>query len=103
MLLSQVTVVRRRGGKGGFDHGYENRRKNTPIGALNTRLHILVAHYQTTLFVPRRQHHPLIRPCVQLVQAGEDVGEVYDRVEIFVHLVEDVVPEEFDDVSVTGF
>jgi hypothetical protein len=31
------------------------------------------------------------------------VGEVHDRIEVFVYLVEDVVSEEFDDVSIASF
>jgi len=104
MLLGKFTVVHRGCGKRRFDHQNENRiEKASPISTLDASLHILIAHYQTTLLIPRHQHHPLVRPRVQLVQAREDMGEVHHRVEVFVHLVKDVVSEKFDDVSVAGF
>jgi len=31
------------------------------ICTLDTRLHILITHNQTTLLIPRHKHHPLIR------------------------------------------
>lgn len=36
-----------------------------------------------------------------LVQAGEDMREVHDRVSILVHLMEDVVAEQLDDIPVS--
>ena len=87
-----------------ISHQNENKvEKTLPISTLDASLHILIAHYQATLLVPRHQHYPLVRPCVQLVQTREDMSEVHNRVEVFVRLVEDVVSEKFDDVSVAGF
>jgi len=104
MLLGKFTVVRRGYGKRRFVHQNENRvEKTSPISTLDASLYILIAHYQTTLLVPRHQHHPLVRPRVQLVQTREDMSEVHHRVEVFVCLVEDVVSEKFDDVPVAGF
>lgn len=105
MLLGKLTVICHGPSKKGFkpEDKKTDRKKTSPISTLNACLHILVAHHQTTLLIPGHQHHPLVRPRIQLVQTREDVSEVHDRVEVLVHLVEDVVSEEFDDVSVAGF
>ena len=31
------------------------------------------------------------------------MGEIHDRIEVFIHLMEDIVSEKFDDVPITSF
>lgn len=35
-----------------------------------------------------------------LIQAGQNMGQVDDRVALLIHLMENVVPEELDDVPI---
>ena len=79
----------------------ERKQKKHPLKrTADTRLYLLITHHKTALLVPRNQHHPLIRARVQLVEAHKHMREVQKRVPMLVHLVEDIVPEELDDISI---
>lgn len=69
---------------------------------LDARLDLAVADDETALLVARDEHDALVRARVELVEAREHVRHVHDRPPDLVDLVEDVVPEELDDVPVAG-
>lgn len=79
------------------------KRRGIPECRLDARLHLPIADDETALLVARHEHEALVRARIELVQAREHMREVDDRPPQLVHLVEDVVPEELDDVPVTRF
>lgn len=85
------------------DERQRRRKEDARERRLDARLDLAVADDETALLVARDEHDALVRARVELVEAREHVGHVHDRPPDLVDLVEDVVPEELDDVPVAGF
>ncbi len=90
-----------RGGRGG--HGGGRR----PVGVhtlaealLQTVLELCVAHDEYVLFVPGHEADPVRDPGVKAIEAGQHVRHVQPRPAVLHHLVEHVVPEQLEHVSV---
>ena len=63
---------------------------------------LAVRRNDAALLVAAGEHELLLGARVELVEAGEDVREVHDRPADLVDLVEDVISEELDDVTVAS-
>lgn len=102
-------------------------KRNAHERSVDIGLDLLIAHHQHALLVPRYKHDALIRAGVQLhgrvntssvmmflenefqaimvkylIQAGEDMRHIDDGVPVLVDLMEDIIPEELDDIPVAG-
>lgn len=65
------------------------------------KTHLTITDDQATLLIPRYKHDLLVHASIQLIQTSQDMRQIHDRFPVFVDLVEDIVPEQFDDISVT--